>query len=44
MGSYPLTGRYERLKAPNWAAKFFVDALLKLDETDATKSMSIYVG
>jgi len=27
-GSYPLYGSYERLKYPNWAAKFFIDALL----------------
>jgi uncharacterized protein YyaL (SSP411 family) len=29
-GSHPLTGHYERLKYPNWAAKFFVDAVLTL--------------
>jgi hypothetical protein len=27
-GSYPIYGRYARLQYPNWAAKFFVDALL----------------
>ncbi len=27
-GSFPIYGRYERLKYPNWAAKFFIDALL----------------
>ena len=31
-GSYPIYGRYERFKYPNWAAKFFVDALLALQE------------
>ena len=29
-GSAPLYGRYERFKYPNWAAKFYVDALLTL--------------
>lgn len=29
-GSYPIYGRYERFKYPNWAAKFFIDALLAL--------------
>jgi hypothetical protein len=27
-GSYPIYGRYAPLQYPNWAAKFFVDALL----------------
>jgi len=27
-GSYPVYGAYERLRLPNWAAKFFADALL----------------
>jgi len=30
-GSYPIYGRYGRFKYPNWAAKFFTDALLALD-------------
>jgi hypothetical protein len=29
-GSYPIYGRYGRFKYPNWAAKFFADALLAL--------------
>jgi len=33
-GSYPIYGRYERFKYPNWAAKFFVDALLALQEVN----------
>jgi hypothetical protein len=33
-GSYPIYGRYERFKYPNWAAKFFVDALLALQALD----------
>ena len=27
-GSYPIHGRYARLQYPNWATKFFIDALL----------------
>jgi len=27
-GSYPVYGAYERLRLPNWAAKFFADAML----------------
>jgi uncharacterized protein YyaL (SSP411 family) len=33
-GSYPIYGRYERLKYPNWSAKFFIDALLALRSAD----------
>lgn len=33
-GSYPIYGRYERFKYPNWAAKFFIDALLALQEVN----------
>jgi len=33
-GSYPIYGRYERFKYPNWAAKFFIDALLALQEVE----------
>jgi len=29
-GSYPIVGRYLYLRYPNWAAKFFADALLRL--------------
>ncbi len=28
-GSWPIYGHYLRLKCPNWAAKFFVDAVLR---------------
>jgi hypothetical protein len=31
-GSYPIWGKYERFSCPNWAAKFFIDALLIEDE------------
>jgi len=30
-GSFPLYGEYERFKYPNWAAKFFLDALLAME-------------
>lgn len=30
-GSFPIEGGYERLKYPNWAAKFFIDGLLALE-------------
>jgi uncharacterized protein YyaL (SSP411 family) len=33
-GSFPIYGAYERLKYPNWAAKFFVDALLSLEDAE----------
>jgi len=34
-GSHPLWGNYERLGFPNWATKFFVDALLLQRRLDA---------
>jgi uncharacterized protein YyaL (SSP411 family) len=34
-GSFPFYGRYERFQYPNWAAKFFIDALLALQEAEA---------
>jgi hypothetical protein len=33
-GSAPLYGRYERMKYPNWAAKFFIDSLLLLEDVE----------
>jgi rhamnogalacturonyl hydrolase YesR len=33
-GSHPIWGAYAPLSYPNWAAKFFVDALLLLDEVE----------
>jgi uncharacterized protein YyaL (SSP411 family) len=33
-GSHPIYGRYERFQYPNWATKFFVDALMALQEAD----------
>jgi len=43
-GSRPIYGRYERFKYPNWAAKFFIDALLILDKVDNEDNMSFYAG
>jgi len=43
-GSYPVWGKYERFKYPNWAAKFFVDALLALNEAEQTEAFSLYAG
>jgi hypothetical protein len=43
-GSYPICGRYERFTYPNWAAKFFLDALLALDSVDGTRPESPYSG
>jgi hypothetical protein len=42
-GSAPFYGRYERFKYPNWAAKFFVDALLMLRVTENGGRLT-YVG
>ena len=33
-GSHPIWGAYAPLSYPNWASKFFVDALLLLDEVE----------
>ncbi len=35
-GSWPVFGGYLRLKYPNWAAKFFIDAILKLQTLSLT--------
>lgn len=43
-GSYPIYGRYERFKYPNWAAKFFIDALLMLDKVESRGNLPSYVG
>ena len=43
-GSYPITGRYERLKYPNWAVKFFVDALLRLEKQDTFAQLYRFAG
>jgi uncharacterized protein YyaL (SSP411 family) len=43
-GSYPIFGRYERFKYPNWAVKFYVDALLRLDRLENGGHHLSYVG
>jgi len=43
-GSHPIYGLYERFKYPNWAAKFFVDALLTLEATENENASLPYVG
>jgi hypothetical protein len=34
-GSYPIWGAYARFEFPNWAAKFFVDAVAALEHSTA---------
>jgi uncharacterized protein YyaL (SSP411 family) len=43
-GSQPLWGEYERFKTPNWAAKFFLDAIMQLEEVESGKKVVIYAG
>lgn len=43
-GSYPIYGIYERFSYPNWAAKFYIDALLALESTKNKKDLLVYVG
>jgi len=43
-GSFPIFGRYERLKYPNWAAKFYIDAMLALSEQTLPANTRYYVG
>jgi hypothetical protein len=43
-GSRPIYGRYERFKYPNWAAKFFVDALLMLDRVESEDDLLSHGG
>lgn len=38
-GSWPLWGRYMFMRYPNWAAKYFCDALMMLSERIARESM-----
>jgi hypothetical protein len=42
-GSAPLFGRYERFKYPNWAAKFYIDALLAWQALKTGRHLS-YAG
>jgi hypothetical protein len=43
-GSYPFYGRYERFKYPNWASKFFVDALLTLHKVESGNDSLPFIG
>jgi hypothetical protein len=43
-GSHPIYGRYERFKYPNWAAKFFVDALLTIGRLATGGELLPYAG
>lgn len=43
-GSHPIHGSYERFKAPNWAAKFFIDGLLALEEARTGQNLLMYPG
>ncbi|MCB0403236.1 MAG: glycoside hydrolase family 127 protein [Bdellovibrionales bacterium] len=43
-GSSPFFGTYERFKYPNWAAKFFIDAVLTLERVHAYKPEFAFVG
>jgi hypothetical protein len=43
-GSAPVFGRYERFKYPNWAAKFYLDALLALDSVLSFHEEPVYSG
>lgn len=43
-GSFPVYGSYERLKYPNWAAKFFLDAVIQLIGIDQEKELACYAG
>lgn len=37
-GSYPFFGRYLYFRYPNWATKFFADALLRIDDETGVES------
>ena len=43
-GSYPRYGKYERMKYPNWATKFYIDALLTLKQLRHEADALLYVG
>lgn len=43
-GSFPIYGRYERLKYPNWAPKFFIDAVIACEYADSPATRTKYVG
>ena len=39
-GCYPVWGGYIQYGYPNWAAKFFIDALLLIEQADADSNPS----
>jgi hypothetical protein len=41
-GSYPLVGRYMAMRYPNWAAKFYIDALLGIGAALQSLSFPTY--
>ncbi|TLN18705.1 hypothetical protein FDZ74_06870 [bacterium] len=43
-GSYPVYGKYERLKYPEWAAKFFSDAVLRRKAFEAGRLDELLPG
>ncbi len=43
-GSSPIYGRYERFKYPNWAAKFYIDALLMIQRVTDHSTTIYYDG
>ncbi len=43
-GSFPIYGAYERLKYPNWASKFFIDAILAISLADERITSIVYQG
>ncbi len=43
-GSSPVTGAYERFKLPNWTAKFFIDVLLTLFQSEQQEELIIFKG
>lgn len=43
-GSAPIFGHYERFGYPNWAAKFYIDALIALDKSQGLPASAFFVG
>jgi hypothetical protein len=43
-GSYPVYGKYERLKYPEWAAKFFISAILWQKAVEADRLAELLPG
>ena len=43
-GSWPIDGKYHPYQYPNWAAKFFIDALLSLKKAEKGSRQPFYPG